>query len=159
MKLLDITVLSAKLLGLMVSNDLKWNAHIDMVCKKVATRLYFLWQLKRTKLPIHDLLLFYKTCIRPVIEYASPVFHNALPQYLLNVLERLQKHALRILYPELSYILALDMSGMATLYERREEASSLLFQEVVEHSDHKLHKLSPPQNSSNNCTRRKRFFQ
>ena len=48
----DIEIVSsAKLLGVVVSDDLKWNAHIDMICKKVATRLYFLRQLKRAKLP------------------------------------------------------------------------------------------------------------
>ncbi len=52
-------VSSTKLLGVIMSVDLKWNAHIDMVCKKVATCLYFLWQLKRAKLPSHDLLLLY----------------------------------------------------------------------------------------------------
>ena len=35
---------SAKLLSVMISNDLKWNVHVEMICKKVATRLYFLRQ-------------------------------------------------------------------------------------------------------------------
>ena len=34
----DIEIVSsANLLGVIVSDDLKWNAHIDMICKKVAT--------------------------------------------------------------------------------------------------------------------------
>ena len=88
---------SAKLLGVLLSNDLKWNAHVEMICKKVAARLYFLRQLKRAKVPTNDLLSFYTTCIRPVAEYACPVFHTALPQYLSDQLERLQKRALRII--------------------------------------------------------------
>ena len=75
---------SAKLLGVMISNDLKWNVHVEMICKKVAVRLYFLRQLKRAKVPANDLLSFYTTCIRPVAEYVCPVFHIALPQYLSN---------------------------------------------------------------------------
>ena len=82
---------SAKLLGVMLSNDLKWNLHVEMICKKVAARLYFLRQLKRAKVPTNDLLSFYTTCIRPDAEYACPVFHTALPQYLSDQLERLQK--------------------------------------------------------------------
>ena len=77
-------VSSAKLLGVVVSDNLKWNAHVDSICKKAATRLYFLKQLKRAKVPPKDMLLFYTTCIRPVLEYACPVFHNSLPQYLSN---------------------------------------------------------------------------
>ena len=30
---------SAKLLGVMISNDLKWNVHVEMICKKVASLL------------------------------------------------------------------------------------------------------------------------
>lgn len=37
-------VKSAKLLGVIVSSDLKWNAHEESVCKKVVWRLYFLRQ-------------------------------------------------------------------------------------------------------------------
>ena len=149
---------SVNLLGVIVSDDLKWNAHIDLICKKVATCLYFLRQLKQAKLPSYDLLLFHKTCIHPVAEYASPIFHNALPHYLSDVLEKLQKRALRIVYPDLSYTQALDVSGITTLHERRDETSVLLFQQVLENSNHKLHQLLPPQNNSNICSRQKRFF-
>ena len=75
-------VSSAKLLGVVVSDNLRWNAHVEPICKKAATRLYFLKQLKRAKVPPKDMLLFYTTCIRPVLEYACPVFHHSLPQYL-----------------------------------------------------------------------------
>ena len=54
-------------------------------------RIYFLRQLKRKNIPSKELLTFYTTCVRPVAEYACPVFHNGLPQYLSNDLERLQK--------------------------------------------------------------------
>ncbi|XP_028414030.1 uncharacterized protein LOC114537099 [Dendronephthya gigantea] len=78
-----------KLLGLTISDNLKWNKHIETVCKKISTRLYFLRQLKRAKLPSKDLLLFYVTCIRPVAEYACEVFHDSLTKYLSDDLERL----------------------------------------------------------------------
>ena len=90
-------VSSAKLLGVVVSDNLRWNAHVESICKKAATRLYFLKQLKRAKVPPKDMLLFYTTCIRPVLEYACPVFHHSLPQYLSNEMKRLQKRALRIM--------------------------------------------------------------
>jgi hypothetical protein len=152
-------VSSAKLIGTIVSGDHKWNLHIDMICKKVASRLYFLRQLKRAKLPIPDLLLFYKIFIRPVAKPASPVYHNALPQYLSDVLERLQKRVLRILHPDLSYIQALEISGITSLRKRREVESELLFQQVVQKENYKLHNLLQPRNNSNIGTRRKRFFQ
>ena len=39
-----------------------------------------------------------KTCICPVIEYASSVFHNSLPSYLSDEVEGLQKHAMRMIF-------------------------------------------------------------
>ena len=36
-------------------------------------------------------------------EYACQVFHYGLPKYLSDVIERIQKRALRIIFPDLSY--------------------------------------------------------
>ena len=78
---------SAKIFRLLISKDLKWNTHISGIVKKVSTRLYFLCQLKRAKIHPSDLLTFYKTCVRPVMEYAYPVFHDSLPIYPSEELE------------------------------------------------------------------------
>ena len=90
-----------KLLGLTISEDLKWKTQTSGICKKVPSRLYFLRQLKRAKVPSNDLLLFYVTCIRPVTEYACQVFHDFLPQYLSDELEKRQKRAFRIIFPDM----------------------------------------------------------
>ena len=55
-------VKDAKLLGVTISSDLTWNAHVSEVTKKAAKRLYFLLQLKRARVPQKDLCLFYITC-------------------------------------------------------------------------------------------------
>ena len=52
----------------------------------------------------------YTACIRPVLEYACPVFHHSLPQYLSNEMERLQKRALRIIQLYAEAHLALDVT-------------------------------------------------
>ena len=75
-------VTSAKLLGLNISSDLKWNVHVLELVKKASCRLYFLRQLKRSQFIPEELVLFYITCIRSIHEYACPVFHRALPGYL-----------------------------------------------------------------------------
>ena len=66
------------------------------------------------------MILFYCTCIRSILEYASPVFHHSLPRYLSDDIERIQRSALRIIYPGLSYHEALDMSRLHNLDARRE---------------------------------------
>ena len=69
-------VTNVKLLGLNISNDLKWNCHVNEISRKVCTRLYFLKQLKRASVAPKELVTFYITCICPIMEYAYPVYHN-----------------------------------------------------------------------------------
>ena len=82
----------------------------------------------------------------------------ALPGYLSKDLERLQKCALRIIYPGMSYNQALEFSGLPTLFKRREEISSKLFNEVVGDPGHILDKLLPPKNPANYFLRRNQDF-
>ena len=84
---------SAKILGLNISNDLKWNCHIDFIIKKAKKHLYGLSQLKRSDLGPRELVQFFCTCIRPITEYACLVFHDGLSVYLPNELECVQKRA------------------------------------------------------------------
>lgn len=139
-------VKTVKILGLVVSNDLKWNAHVDSVLSKSSKRLYFLVQLKRAGVPEKQLCLFYTTCIRSVIEYACQVYHYALPEYLSDDLERLQRRALRIIHPFLSYSQAMITAGLTTLRERRRILCEKLFKNIVSDPTHKLHSLLPPKN-------------
>lgn len=64
--------------------------------------MYFPRQLKRANVST-NMVNFYDTCIRSVtvVEYASAVFHYALPKYLSDDIEWIQK-------PALSIILVLD---------------------------------------------------
>ena len=64
----------AMILGLQISCDLTWNNHVSEAVKKVNKRLYFLCQLKRAQVKKEEFLLVYLTCIRPVTEYACPVY-------------------------------------------------------------------------------------
>lgn len=152
------TVPTIKLLGLNITNDLKWNYQVAEIIRKVSARLFFLRQLKRANVPSKELLTFYTTCVRPITEYACPVFHNGLPQYLSTDLERLQKRALRIIHPQVSYADALVASDLTTLYERREMLTTKLFNEITSNENHKLHSLLPEPNTCNVNLRRKRSF-
>ena len=124
------------------------NAHIDNVIKKGSSRLYQLRQLKRAKVDPAKLVCFYITCIRPVTEYACQVFHDGLPLYLSEELEKIRRRALRIIFPELGYQEALEECSIATLYQRRKVLTERLFEEIKDNSNHKLYGLLPARNSS-----------
>ena len=78
------------------------------------------------------------------LEYASPVFHRSLSNYISEDLERIQRRAFRIIYPDLSYSVALETFGLPKLHEKREKISIDLFDEIVCNPTHSLHSLLPP---------------
>ena len=89
---------SYKILGIHVANDLSWNKHIDYVFKKADKRLYALRLLARSKVPAVDLIAIYFALVRSILEYGSPVW-APLPEYLSDVVEGVQRKALRIVFP------------------------------------------------------------
>ena len=91
-----VRVSSFKLLGVTLSKDLSWNDHCDEMLKKACKRLYALRSLKAAGLNQKDLVLVYCSLVRSVVEYASPVW-AALPIYLQDMLEAVQKKALHII--------------------------------------------------------------
>ena len=109
----------AKLLGVILSDDLTWNMHVDSIVKKAAKRVYMLYQLKRVGIRQTDLVNVYVSVVRPVLEYACPVWHTNLPKYLSDNIEMIQKRALKSIFPNKGYDDILYDLGMCTLHERR----------------------------------------
>lgn len=151
-------VKDAKLLGVTISGDLTWNAHIAEVTKKASKRIYFLVQLKRARVPPKDLCLFYISCVRSVIDYAAQVFHYSLPDYLAQELERIQKRAMRIICPGLDYQQALTSMNLLTVKEHHNNICMRTFDNIMNDPNHKLNKLLPPRYKSNYKLRHARTF-
>ena len=151
-------ITSAKLLGLNLTSDLKWNTHTSELIRKASPRQYFLRQLKRCQVAPKELTVFYTTYIRPILEYACPVFHRPLPEYLSDDLERIQRRALKIIHSDLSYSEALKVSVLQRLHERRESITTRLYHEVTNNPCHKLHSLLPKRNGCKYSLRNKRTF-
>ena len=59
-----------------------------------------------------DLLTFYKAYIRSAVEYASAVWHTGLTGEQADRIESVQRRALRIIEPGLSYHEALSLTGL-----------------------------------------------
>jgi len=52
-------VSSFKLIGVHIDKDLRWNSHFDFIATRTNSRLFALKQLKRSGLPVKDLVTFY----------------------------------------------------------------------------------------------------
>ena len=148
----------AKILGVTIRDDFKWNDHIGIITVKAAKRLYLLRQLKRAGICPKDLITFYCSAIRSLLEYSCQLFHRSLPNYLSNELESVQRRAMRIILPDLKYADALKDAGISTLFDRRAQLSSHLFEDIVNKPYHKLSGLLPPQAHHHNDLRSERRF-
>ena len=100
-------VSSYKLLGVIISNDLSWNEHCDSIHKKATKRLFVLRTLKRVGLGTNDLVLVYCSIVRSIVEYASLVW-AAIPLYLDELIESVQRKALKIIFGQVDYAEALE---------------------------------------------------
>ena len=135
-------VTTTKLLGVTISDDLKWEVHVSEMYCKASTRLYFLRMLRHAGLDTADLLKVYLTMVRPILEYACQVWHPGLTRGQSDTLESIQRRALRTIYPGMDYTEALTISGLTSLSDRRTCLCRRLF-ENMQNSSHKLHHLLP----------------
>ena len=132
----------AKLLGVTISNDLSWEAHINAITAKASQRLFFLRILQHAKVSVDKMLAIYCSIVRPVVEYACQVWHGGLTKEQTDTIENIQEIALHIIMPEL-YELAMQIANLTTLCSRREELCKKLFVEI-QNENHRLHHLLPP---------------
>ena len=113
-------VAHAKQVGVTISHDLAWNKHVENIVKKAGKRLYMMYQLKRAGISQSDLVTVYLSVVRPLLEYACPVWHTNLQQYLSDDIETIQKRALRCIFRGARYAEILSNVGLQTLKDRRD---------------------------------------
>ncbi len=65
-------VTSTMLLGVIISDNLKGDLHVNSVCPKAGSRMHFLTRLSRSGLEPNKLVEYYTNIIRSVLEYACP---------------------------------------------------------------------------------------
>jgi hypothetical protein len=133
---------SYKLLGLHVTDSLKWDEHISAICSKAAKRLHFLKVLKRAAMTTDDLMYYYMSIIRPVTEYACVVWHTSLTKGQTLQLESVQKRALKIIFGHDSAKVSDALNSMQSLSERRENLTRKFFSNLLNPSSC-LHELIP----------------
>ena len=84
-----------KIRGVIMSYDLKWKCYVDYIVKKASKKLYSLRVLRRAGVEKDNILKVYLTTIRPVLEYAVPVWQD-IPDYLSKAIEVVQRYHLKL---------------------------------------------------------------
>ena len=97
-----------------------------------------LYQLNRAGVSQLDMVRVYISVVRPVLEYACPVWHTNLPKYLYDSIELIKNRALKSIFPGKSYNDILNDMGLRTLRERREVLCMFLFLKPITDKDRTL---------------------
>lgn len=85
-----------KYLGLWISNDLKWNTHINYVISNANRKLFFLRRALKLTTPSVRLLA-YKSVVLPILDYAVMIW-DPHTKTNLTKLEKVQRRAARFIY-------------------------------------------------------------
>ena len=89
------TVRETKLLGTILTSDMKWQHKTNNIVRKAFAKMEILSKLSGFGAPVGDLESIYLTCIRSHCEQSSVVWHSGLTIQEENDLERVQKVALK----------------------------------------------------------------
>ena len=147
-----VSVDRIKLLGVTITNDLRWRENTAEIVKKVNRKFYQLCKLKQFGVKQEERLATWKTLIRPITEYAAPLWHNGLLEVDSRKLENLQKKAFGLIFgtvyinykryyriknQPVPYERALQMCDLPSLAERRNELSIKFAHNTYENPRHK----------------------
>ncbi len=88
---------SFRFLGTTISQDLKWDNHIESMVKKTQQRLYFLRQLRKFNLPQELLKKFYSAIIESVLCTSITVWFSSATKSDHRRLRRVVRTAERII--------------------------------------------------------------
>ena len=114
-------VSAVKLVGVVVSQDLKWDQNTAYICKKARSKLWILRRMKNMELDVFQLFDVYIKEVRSILEMAVPVWHSSLTKKQTADIERIQKVAFRLILESQyrSYQSACDKFKTETLHNRR----------------------------------------
>ena len=69
-------VSTAKILGLVIDNQISWKAHLEHTMKRLRSRVYMLYSLKAADAPKEVIWLVYCAMIRAIASYAFPAWSS-----------------------------------------------------------------------------------
>ena len=115
------TVREAKLLGQILTDDLKWERNTEEIVKSCNKRMRILHEASKFTGKISDLKLIYTMYIRSKLDSSCVVWHSSLTEKQINSLERCQKAAIKVILKNnyKNYEDALKFLDLDSLQERR----------------------------------------
>ena len=95
-----------------------------------------------------DLVYCYQAVIRPVLEYACPVWHTSITGQQSKQPESIQRLAFQIILNDMKYKDACIVLGLPSRHERRHELRERLFHQLTRNTSNWLYYLLPDMRNS-----------
>ena len=109
-----------KVLGFHFCDKPTVKLHVESIRRKFRQRFWSLYHLWRNGFTQEELVRVYKSSVRPVADYCDTVYHSMLTDEMDEELDRLQNHALRIIFGfGIGGRRLRELAGVTTLRERR----------------------------------------
>ena len=110
-----------KLLGCVLSSDLKFHKNTELMTKKAFSRMTLLQKLYSFNVPKEDLVNIYVLYIRSLVEQNVAVWNHTITQEETEDIERVQKVAVKMILKEnyTNYNDAMNLLGLENLESRR----------------------------------------
>ena len=136
----------AKLLGVIITDDLKWDTNTAFLVKKANTRMELLRKVATFSTSIEDKRNIYILYIRSILEQSCVVWNSNLTVENKEDLERVQKAAVRIILGKefTNYESALDKVDLEKLEDRRENLCLKFAKNCLKHT--KTKEMFPERN-------------
>ena len=146
---------STRLLGTIITNDLRWDLNTAHIVKKGNARMELLRRVASFGTSIEDLKNIYFLFVRSQLEQSAVVWHSSLTEENSSDLERVQKSAVKIMMGHRyeSYQKSLIELDIQTLEERREVLCLKFAQRCLKND--KAMKMFPLNNKTSDMKTRK----
>ena len=117
------TVTETKLLGTIITQDLKWDRNTAEIVRKAYKRMQILNRAASFTSNIQDLRCIYLTYVRSLLDQSAVVWHSSLTKRNRRDLERVQKTAVKMIMGKKfsNYKIDLKKLNLDSLNDRREK--------------------------------------
>ena len=111
----------AKILGTIITNDLKWKRNTENLVKRANSRMLLLSKASNFGASIVDLKEIYVLFIRSLLEQSCVVWSSNLTKEDILGIERIQTSAIKLILndPKINYRKALEKLNLESLEDRR----------------------------------------
>ena len=112
-----------RLLGIILTSDLRWEANTLFICTKAMAKMWLLRRMKTMKMDPQIIFDYYIKEIRVLGEQGVSIWNSGLTKGQANDIEKIQKVALKVILGDkyVSYDLACEYFEITPLFERRSE--------------------------------------